>query len=286
MPVTITVNADDGAHFVWIPQDLSWEEHPIVTYTQTVISIDNAEVLRDQRGGGGTESVTFPRPGDHTIVATGVTSKGAQIRSAPMNARVAAAHPPAFTVVSPADGSVVNLDEGGGQVNVHLTTTSDQYFPLSVSIVRDGQTTTEQFTGTQYQKTVILAPMPLGSRTVSVTCADPDGLRSTSSRSVVGHDVAAPHLQVGYPQPSANIIGDAKGAVTVSMHGTAPDNQSGMAGGSATVAWALVPGGPWTAAHPAAGSDFSNWSAEVPWRASARTRSLCVRRIRRATRHR
>jgi hypothetical protein len=78
-----------------------------------------------------------------------------------MNVRVAAAGPPVFTMVSPADGSLVNLDEGGGQVSVQLTTTSDQPFPLLVSIFRDGQVTAEQFTGTQYQQTVILAPMPL-----------------------------------------------------------------------------------------------------------------------------
>ena len=208
--------------------------------------------------------MTFPRPGNHVIVAGAVTTGGTLISSRARRVRVAAAGPPVFTVVSPADGSVVDLDEGGGQVGVQLTTTSDQYFPLSVSVICDGQTTTEQFTGTQYQKTVILAPMPLGPRTILVTCADPDGLSSTSSRSVVGQDVGAPHLQVGFPQPSANVIGDANGAVTVPMHGTAADNQSGMAGGNAAVAWALAPGGPWTAAHPATGSDFSNWSAEVP----------------------
>ena len=207
--------------------------------------------------------MTFPRPGNHSIVAGAVTTGGTLISSRPRKVHVAAAGPPVFTVVSPADGSVVNLDEGGGQVTVQLTTTIDQYFPLSVSIICDGQTTTEQFTGTQYQKTVILAPMPLGPRIISVACADPDHRSSTSSRSVVGQDVGAPHLQVGFPQRSANVIGDANGAVTVPVHGTAADNQSGMAGGSAAAAWALAPGGPWMAAHPATGSDFSNWSAEV-----------------------
>jgi hypothetical protein len=256
--VTITVQTDPGTHFVWNPHDLSWDEEPKVTYTGEIrVSVDGVQV-----GDGG--SVTFSRPGRHFVRAAAVTTGGTLVSSGPLVVHVAAAGPPVFTVVSPADGSVVNLDEGGGPVSVQLTTTIDQYFPLSVSIICDGQTTTEQFTGTQYQKTVILAPMPLGPRTILVTCADPDGLSSTSSRSVVGQDVGAPQLQVGFPQPSANVIGDANGAVTVPMYGTAADHQSGMAGGSAAVAWALAPGGPWTAAHPATGSDFSNWSAEVP----------------------
>jgi len=50
----------------------------------------------------------------------------------------------------------------------------------------------------------------------------------------------------------------------VSMHGTAPDSQSGMADGSAGVAWALSPGGPRTPAHPVTGSDFSSWAADLP----------------------
>jgi hypothetical protein len=255
--VTITVQTDPGTHFVWNPHDLSWDEEPRVTYTGEIrVSVDGVPV-----GDGG--SVTFSRPGRHFVRAAAVTTGGTLVSSGPFVVHVAAAGPPVFTVVSPADGSVVNLDEGGGPVSVQLTTTIDQYFPLSVSIICDGQATTEQFTGTQYQKAVILVPMPLGPRIISVTCADPDGLSSTSSPSVVGHDVGAPHLQVGFPQPSANVIGDANGAVTVPMHGTAEDNQSGMAGGSATVAWALAPGGPWAAAHPATGSDFSNWSAEV-----------------------
>ncbi|MDH6222812.1 hypothetical protein M2283_010164 [Streptomyces pseudovenezuelae] len=263
---TITVNANEGEHWVWLSGDLSWDSVPKVTYQETRISIDGVQVLADHRGGGGTESVTFRTPGTHTLVASGVTTTGAVISSAPMSVRVFAAGPPAFTVTTPAAGTVVNLDEAGKDIIVQVNATSDQYFPLAVNVTWDDQviTGTMPIGTTQYQTPIRLAPMPLGARTIWVTVADPDGAGSSQPRSVTCVDVSPPQVQVDYPPQKGNIVGDNAAAATVPMHGRTTDAQSGMVGGRATVAWALTPTGTRTTAIPTAAGDFRSWSADVP----------------------
>jgi hypothetical protein len=260
---TINVSLDPGVVWRWVPQDLTYEPDPQVTYQQAVIRIDGAEVLRDGTAHGGAYAVTFARPGDHTVVVAGVVA-GGEIVSLPATVHVRAAHPPAFTLTGPADGAVVDLNEAGGHVDVQLTTTADQYFPLTVTIVQGGQSTVASFTGTTYQQSVALAPMPLGARTITITCADPDGQATAKTRTVTGRDVSLPHLHVAFPPASANIVGDADGKVTVPMRGTTDDNQSGVAGGSATVGWALSPNAQPTTAIPDTPGDFSSWHADVP----------------------
>ncbi|MEV0220414.1 neuraminidase-like domain-containing protein [Streptomyces sp. NPDC050704] len=262
---TVTVHADEGTHWVWLPGDLSWNSEPKVTYTETRISIDGVHVLTGHRGGG-TQSVTFPKAGTHTLVASAVTTTGTVISSAPTSVRVFAAGPPVFTVPAPANGTTVDLDEGGKDITVQVNTTSDQYFPLTVTIAWDGRVTTGEIRAgaTQYQTAIHLDPMPLGARTISVTITDPDVVGSTQTRSVTCRDVSPPQVQVGYPPQNGNIMGDDTGAATVPMHGTATDPQSGMVGGSASVAWALTPGGTRTTATPVAAGDFRSWTAAVP----------------------
>jgi hypothetical protein len=112
------------------------------------------------------------------------------------------------------------LQERGSDVVLELTTPSDQFGPLAVAIAWDGHTATGDFDGTHFQTTVHLDPVPLGPRSISVACIDPSGLLSIQTRSVNGLDVAPPHPpQVDYPQD--RVIGDANGAVTVPMRGTA-----------------------------------------------------------------
>ncbi|MHC3469376.1 Tc toxin subunit A-related protein [Streptomyces sp. 7R007] len=179
----------------------------------------------------------------------------------PRTVQVVTAATPAFTVVTPANGATVDLLEGGGQVTVQLNITRAQRLPLTISISRDGQTTSQQFPGgTQYQTSFTIAPMPLGPRPLTITCADPDGIATTQTVTLNGRDAAPPQLQV---EP-LSIMGDANGAVTVPLHGTAPDTQSGMVGGSAKVEWALTAGGTRTTATPAAGGNFGSWTANVP----------------------
>lgn len=286
-PLTITVDLDEGEHQVWHPvaDGGFYEPVPKVQYTGGLdVSIDGAAQVQDHQtlSGGVTETVTFPAAGDHTLTATGIIT-GGNIVSHAMSVHVAASGPPAFTLAAPVDGTVVPLGAGGGNVVVQLTTTSD-YFPLTAAITRDGVTTSAQFSSAQFQTTINLAPMPLGPRTISVAVADRDGLSSAQSRSVTGQDIAPPVVAVSDPVASANIPGDATGAVTKTVVGTATDVQSGMAGGSAAVAWALSPTGTRTPRTPSRATISTAGAPTCRWPGSVRTRSACGRPIRPATR--
>jgi hypothetical protein len=263
---SFNVNAFQGVHFFWIPADLSYGEEPIVSYTETHVLVDNVDVIRDHRpGGGGIEAVTFSTPGNHTVSAFCLTADGQTITSAPVTVHVAAAGPPVFTLTSPPAGTVVGLAESGGAVTVGLSMDAEQFYPVSVSIGFDGTSTPpDQFNGGSYSRTVTIGAMPLGPRTLTVSCADRDGLTSTQTITVTGKDIAPPHPTVDFPQPGASVVGDATGAKTVPMHGTAVDAQIGMVGGAAGVAWSLTPDGVRTPAQALTGNDFSNWHADVP----------------------
>ncbi|MGN9909000.1 hypothetical protein ACTMTJ_15760 [Phytohabitans sp. LJ34] len=261
---TVRVNAFRGATYAWDPINGGWKGTPIVTYNQTRVFMDGVERIREGRSGGDF-SLTFPSHGAHTIRADAVTTGGQVIQGGTVNVQVAAADPPGFTITGPAAGATVDLNDGGGQVTLQVSVASGAYFPVTVAIDRDGQRfSTEQISTTSYSKVVTLGPMPLGARTVAVTVSDRDNLASTKTRTVTGRDVGKPQLQVAFPQPSANVIGDANGNVVVQMTGTAGDNQSGMTGGSAGVAWALSPGGTRTPAQALTGNDFRTWRADVP----------------------
>ena len=262
VPTAITAAADEGTHWEWLQADLSWEPNPVVSYTGFDWFLDGAFVTA-----GAVATLVVPHAGTHHLGVVGHTAEGFDIVSPTLSLDVAPSGPPAFTVVSPVEGSQVDLDEGGGQLSLQLTTTADQFLPFTVSVSVDGVAAPQSpvvLTGTQLQMPVTLAPTPLGSRHVSITCTDPSGLQTTQARLVVGRDVAAPHLAVSDPQPSASVIGDANGAAVVMMHGTARDAQSGMAGGQAAVAWALSPTGMRTTVQPIAGADFSGWLTQVP----------------------
>lgn len=90
-PVLITVNTDTGTRWTWLAADQACEDEPIVHYTETLLDISNVESIRDHRGGGGSYSITFPRPGDYMLSAAGVTSDGTHINAAPVTVQVNAA---------------------------------------------------------------------------------------------------------------------------------------------------------------------------------------------------
>lgn len=252
-----TVFTDPGVTWHYIPGDDSWEDGPAVTYTGEIFfTRDGVEVFT------GTV-ISFPTPGDHFITASARTTTGQVIQSDPVTVHVTAPVPPAFTVTAPAAGAVVQLNEGGGLVDVQVTLPADVYFPVLVSIARDGQLFSSEWTSsTVYQRLgVPLGPMPLGARMIAVTVSDRDNLTSTKSVPLTGRDIAPPHLVI-VPPPTA--IGDVNGAVTVRVSGTAVDNQAGMIGAPASVAWALTPTGTRTAATPRAPGDFTAWTADVP----------------------
>ena len=261
-PVSVTVTADQGTHWFIDPEG-DPDSKPIVTYTGTTVVLD-ATVVASGQDAGGTFTVTFPRPGDHLLQASCTTNAaGTVVTSAQVLVRVRAAGPPTFTVISPEEGASVDLNEGGGSVDVTLSIPPDEFFPLDVEVTRDEVTTTSSVTSTDYTTKITLTPLPLGPRPITIQVADRDGQASGQTISVNGLDVAAPHLVVEFPPPSANVVGDATGNATVSMHGTAADAQSGMAGGSAEVAWALSPDGPRTAAQAVTDGDFTAWRADV-----------------------
>ncbi|WP_105969045.1 hypothetical protein [Streptomyces geranii] len=256
-PVPITVKADAGLRWKWLPQDQSWDEDDAVTYTETLVDIPDVESIRDSTGGGGTYSVVFPRPGGYTVSATGLTADGTRVEADPVTVHVSAAGPPVFTWVAPADGALVELAPDGGSLEVVLTTTDDQFYPLTVDITQDGLTTTQQHSGPEYRKTVTLAPAPLGARQITVRCTDPDGGTSTQTRSVVGHDGAPPTVTLD--------AFDSEVTVTslpwqVTLTGTTPGASSGVTG----VRYTVVDGPEGDARNTAADGDWSTWRAEIP----------------------
>ncbi len=263
IPTSINLFEFPGAHYVLDIRTSTWQPQPIVTFVESEVSTDGVDI-RDHSGSSGPFRLTFATAGDHTVQASCRTSDGRVFAATPITVHVVAAVPPAFTVVAPADGAVVNLNEGGAQLDVHVTIPAGQPFPMTVTLSWDNQTTVDQTNATDFVKTISLAPKPLGARPIAVSVADRDGIGSTKTVSINGHDVAPPHLVVVDPVPSANLVGDADGHVTHTMTGTASDTQSGVAGGSAAVAWALSPTGQRTAAHPLSGNDFSSWAADVP----------------------
>jgi hypothetical protein len=261
--VAVGVFADEGEHW-FRDQNGDLDSEPIVDYSATTLTMEDGTAVASGAGGGGTFSVVFPRPGDHALVAAGSTTHGEDVVSQPMPVRVLASGPPVFTLDSPKDQATVDLNVGGGPVNVQLTFPAGQFFPLTVDVIHDGVTTSGSATGAGYQANVTLAPMPLNQRPLTVRVADRDGQASAQTRTLIGRDIAAPHLAVEFPTPSANVMADAAGNATVPMHGTVTDSQSGMVGGHAGVAWASSPGGARTAAQAATGADFGAWHADVP----------------------
>jgi hypothetical protein len=262
-PVPVEVVADEGEHW-FIDGQGDPDSRPVVTYTDTTVMLEDGTVLDSGPGGGGTFTVIFPRPGDYRMVASCSTTTVPPVVSRRVLVRVRAAGPPVFTVAEPADGDRVDLNEGGGTVDVRLAFPPDQFFPLTVDVIRDGATSSTTVSGVDARLTVTLAPMPLGTRPITVRVADRDGQASTLTRTLVGRDAAEPRLVVEFPAPSANVMADASGAATVVMSGRVTDTQSGMVGGHSGVAWALSPTGPRTAAHPVAAGDFTAWRADVP----------------------
>jgi len=197
-PVSVTVTADQGTHW-FIDTEGDLDSKPIVTYTGTTVVLDSAVVASGQDAGG-TFMVTFPRPGDHLLQAScTTTAAGTVVTSAQVPVRVKAAGPPAFTVTSPGKDATVDLNEGGGSVDITLSIPPDAFFPLDVELTRDEVTTISSVTSTDYTTKITLTPLPLGPRPVTIRVADRDGQASSQTISVSGLDVAAPHLVVEFP---------------------------------------------------------------------------------------
>jgi hypothetical protein len=265
IPTTITVRAFEGVRWFFIPGDDSWESEPWLTYADTTVGFDNGGQIRDHTGGGGVYSMTFPTPGDHTVQASCTGTDGEVVTAPQITVHVIAANPPAFTIAAPTAGTVVPVPEGGKTIDVRANVPAGPPTPITMTATVDGVTTNGQQSGSDFVAQVNISQMPLGPRTITVGVADADAIASTKTVTVTAADASPPHLTVEFPDPGhpASVIGDGTGKVTVAMHGKAVDNQSGMVGGSASVAWALTPDGTPTLARPVSGSDFSSWQADV-----------------------
>jgi len=261
VPTTIQVYADPGTRWVWSHN--TWQAAPMVTFTQTEVGIgyfssddEYLNGLTTYPGGGGTYPETFSRATNYGITATCTTSGGEQYSAGGRNLTVVEAGPPAFTVVSPVQGAVVGLGPAGGPVNVQLSSGTDQYYPLTVHIAYDGKTTSDQYSGTVFQKTITLAPAPLGARTISVTCTDPAGHTATQTRTVTGQDGAPPTVTINAPDPVLFTMIPQPVTIT----GTTSGAPSGVTG----VSFSFDKGGPSGAAtDTSAAHDWSKWQVNT-----------------------
>ncbi|MFB4296697.1 hypothetical protein [Actinomadura sp. NTSP31] len=258
-PANVTVFVDHGTAWQW--RNNTWNAVPAVAFNQMILSIQNYQEIHDQSASVNNNRVvfpvTFPNPGTYTMTATGVTTGGTQIHAqGPVNVPVAAPSNPAFTWVAPANGAPVDLGPNGGQVTVELATGTDQLYPFNVSITRDGVTTMEQYSGTRYLKTIALGPTPAGSRSITVTCADPGGRSTTQTRTVVGRDSAPPTVTIDHfddPMTVASL------PFEFVVTGRTPGALSGVTG----VSYAFTNGPQGAAVNTGPGGDWSTWRANV-----------------------
>lgn len=266
-PKTVSLFLDRGAHVITIGPGET-DTVPKATFTGVSLSIDEGPpFVVDNRtlSGSITENVTFPTRGDHTLRAFGITADR-NYPSVAVNVHVVAGGPPTFTIGAPAAGSTVNLDESGAQVTVQVNFAAETFFPLRVRLDWDNQSQTfDNVTSPTFTQSIRIGATPVGSRSITVTCIDPDNQVSSQSVMFTGRDVATPHVAVTSPSDgSARVAPDANTQITVPIVGTATDIQSGMVGGGASVAWALSPTGTRTTVTPGAANDFRTWSATVP----------------------
>ncbi|WP_105969033.1 hypothetical protein [Streptomyces geranii] len=250
------MNANPGTGWTW---DINhWEPVDLVTFVETDLVIPTVVNLRDHRGGGTSYSAVFANAGNYTITATAIQSNGTQTQAPSRVISVAPAVAPAFTWVTPADGGTVDLGPGGGQAEVKLTAGTDEFYPLTVRIVRDGlPATSDQFAaGTQFVKPVSFGAATAGPRSISVTCADPNGLSSTQTRSLVGRDSVPPTVTLAAFSDRQTVRSL---PYTVTLTGTTNGAQSGITG----VAYAFTNGPSGQAQDTSPGGDRSAWRVQA-----------------------
>ncbi|MGW1713455.1 hypothetical protein [Streptomyces sp. NPDC002156] len=251
----ITVNVNRGTGWTW--ETNHWEPVPLVTFTQSDLYILGRKI-NSAGGSGFTYTATFPNVGNQSLSADAEKSDGAWLQAPARIISVAEAIPPTFTWTAPTDGAAVDLGPAGGQAEVRLTAGSDQFQPFTVSITRDGlPALTEQFSGTSYAKTVTFGPAPLGSRSISVKCADPNGLSSTQTRSLTGRDSVPPTVALD-PFSDRQTLRSSPHTVTLT------GRTNGAASGITGVAFTFTNGPSGAAQDTSSGRDWSAWRVQAP----------------------
>ncbi|MFG1997547.1 hypothetical protein ACGFNU_00175 [Spirillospora sp. NPDC048911] len=260
IPTTISLFVDRGTSWRLKPPN-TWEAVPAVSFKELVLSIPGLTEIRDHRSsvnnGRSDYSVTFPGPGTCQVSGWGITTGDSQVNApGPRNITVNAPGPPAFSLAQPGNSQVVDVGPGGGQVTVDLTSGGDQVYPWTVAITCDGMTTSEQYSGTHYAKSVHIAPTPLGPRPITVKCTDPRGQSTTQTRSITVHDGAPPTVTLD-PFPNPQTVGGLPFDFVVT--GRTPGAQSGVT----KVEYSVVNGPSGVAQNTAPSGDWSTWKATV-----------------------
>lgn len=268
--VTISGWSDPGEVWFWNAGDNSCDSMAMVRFSGVTITLDDGQQFAatgtDSFWSGFSATVTFPQGGTHTATAHATTTSGATY-SATISVLVAPT--PTLTVTAPATGASVGVGALGGSVQVTAVTADGTAFggfavtaqpdignAVALTLAAGGTT---QWTGT-----VVFGPMPLGARSMTVTCAYvvAPALTTTVSVPLKAVDTEAPELiEVTDPPPSGTVVVDA--TRTVHLKGIARDANSGMAGGSAQVTVALSLAGPQIPATPVNPGDYSAWTATV-----------------------
>ena len=272
-PVTLTGGCDPGTRWRWNPADKDCDPADIVTFSDVSVTLDGTQQVpvtdTDLSGGWGgwSATTTFTQGGTHTATAVATTSAGIQYR-ATLSVLVAPSIPN-LSVTEPSGGATIGVGALGGTVPVTAVTDDGApYGGFKVTAQPDTGSATQLTltTGstTQWTGSVTLAGVPLGARSLTVTCSYvlAPQLTNTVTVPLVAADIEPPEtVTLTNPPPSGAVVVDA--TMTIQVAGTADDANSGMIGGKAQVTVALSPTGPRIPATPVAGNDWSAWTAAV-----------------------
>ena len=215
------------------------------------------------------------RPGNLTVTASpyGTATSSSVIShgtASSMTIAVSLARTvPALTLTAPSSGARFSVTKLGANIAVGVTTDDTaQFGQFLVSAQPDVGTpadlSPDAGSTTHWSGTAILAALPLGSRTITVTCAcaEANDVKASATVPVTVYDIDPPTVTVTNPPSGGAIVADPQ-TMTVQIRGTAADEVSGVAGGHAGVAVALSPTGSQTAATPGSPGDWSSWSAAI-----------------------
>lgn len=167
---------------------------------------------------------------------------------------------PDISIVQPTPGDVTVGEQG--ELLALLARTSDGFGPRTLTWECEGRTGgTVQQPGRpgDFNGRVSLTPLPLGPRTITVSCTDAAHNSSSTTVTVTARDRTPPVLTINDPRPGQTFAAGA-GGITITVRGQTSDRQSGMAGG--LVEWSTDGGAHFHAATTT--DDWATWRAEVP----------------------
>lgn len=267
-PVTITGWTDPGEAWSW-NGDVC-EMVTIARFTGVTITLDTGQKFTAASTEGQWASfsatVTFPQSGMHKATVTATTTTGVTYAD---YISVLVAPVPTLTVTTPAAGASVAVGALGGSVQVTAVTADGTAFggfqvTAQPDVGNAVPLTLAAGSTTQWTGTAVLGPLPLGARSLTVSCAYvvAPAITTTVTVPLTAVDHEPPEVvAVTDPPPSGTVVVDA--TRTVHVKGIARDANSGMAGGKAQVAVALSAAGPQVPVTPNSPGDYSAWTTTV-----------------------